>query len=213
MKNGFQRRTGWLLIVAGLVWLAPSLVAQGAAPTKVAVIALQEAIANTAEGKKAFADLQKKYQPRQQDLQRQQSEMQSLQDQLQKQSTTLSEEERLRLTRELEDKQKIFKRATEDASADYQTDVQDITRRIGQKMMAVVSDYAQQNGFALVIDGAQLPIYFIANDLDITAEVVKRYDATHPQAGSAPATGATTRPAAAKPAAATAKPAEKPKQP
>jgi outer membrane protein len=191
-----------LRLTASLALLAfPGLLQAQTAGGKLGVLNLQEAIQNTGEGKKVFAEIQKKYTPRQQDLQRQQQEINALQDQLQRQAATLSDEERVRLTRELEDKQKIFKRATEDANADYNADTQDAFRRIGQKMVRIVNEYAQQNGFALIIDDAQLPVYYVAQEIDLTEEMVRRYDAAHPvEAASAPAppggSGAAARPAA-----------------
>jgi len=182
---------------------------------KVGVINLQEAIATTQEGKKAFADIQKKFQPRQQDLQRQQQEIQALQEQLQKQSATLSDEERVRLSRELDDKQKLFKRATEDATAEFQADNQDALRRLGQKMVRILNDYAQQNGYALVLEEAQVQPYFVTRDAELTEEIAKRYDAANPVEGASTSGAAATpapAPAAARPAASppAAKPAAKP---
>src|SRR5215831_524985 len=135
---------------------------------KIGVINIQEAIASTVEGKKAIGDIQKKYEPRRNDLERQDQEIKALQDQLQKQQTTLSDEERVRLNRELDEKQRLFKRAQEDAQADYQNDNQETIRRIGQKMVRVINDYAQQNGFALVVDDSQLPVYFVAQGNELT---------------------------------------------
>lgn len=194
---------------------------QASSPGKVGVINIQEAIGTSAEGKKAFTDLQKKYQPRQQELQRRQQEINALQEQLQKQAVTLSDEERLRLGRELEDKQKIFKRNTEDANADFQVDQQDIIRRIGQKMVRIINEYAPQNGFSLIVEEAQIQPYFLVREIDITEEIVRRFDAANPvePAGTpalttpaVPSPTPATRPAtpAPRPPAAN-KPAEKPK--
>ncbi len=173
------------------------------APAKIGVINIQQAIGDTGEGKKAFGDLSKKYQPRQQELQRLQQEIQAINDQLTKQAATLSEDEQRRLSRELEDKQKILKRSTEDAQADFGADRDEAIRRIGQKMVRIIGDYAQQAGFTLVVDDAQIPVYYASKDIDITEEIVKRYDAANPVAdvGSAPATVPTAP--GAKPAAGT----------
>ena len=174
---------------------------------KVGVINLQEALSMTAEGKKSFTDLQKKYQPRQADLQRQNQEIQALQDQVQKQQATLSDEERIRLSRELEDKSKLFKRANEDATADFNAESQDTMRRLGVKMVKLINDYAQQNAYTIVLEGEQLQLYFINRDSVITEEIAKRYDAAYPVEGApAPAAAAPAVPAP-KPAA----PAPKPK--
>jgi outer membrane protein len=168
----------------------------------------------TAEGKKSFTDLQKKYQPRQADLQRQNQEIQALQDQVQKQQATLSDEERIRLSRELEDKSKLFKRANEDATADFNAESQDTMRRLGVKMVKLINDYAQQNAYTIVLEGEQLQLYFINRDSVITEEIAKRYDAAYPVEGApAPAAAAPAVPAPkpAAPAPKPAAPAPKPK--
>lgn len=207
-------RTGvWLafLCLPALGW------AQAPAGEKIGVINIQQAIAQTAEGKKAFADLQAKYQPRQADLQKQQTDIQNLQDQLQRQQTTLSDAERVRMSRDLSEKQKLFDRARQDAAADFQEDRQDVMNRIGTKMVQIISDYAKQNGYALILDAqvpivgsndvsdAQIPIYYAAPEVDIREEVVKRYDAAFPAEAAA-----TPAPSATKPAATPARPAAKP---
>lgn len=194
MKNRLIVLTALLAVMAG----AGFLHAQSASPAagKIGVINIQAAIASTQEGKKAFTDLQKKYQPQQSELQRQQQEITTLQEDIQRKSTTLSDEESRRLNRELEEKQKVFKRTSEDANADFNADRDDAIGRIGQKMVKVISDYAEQNSISLVIEGGQIPIYYAGTGVDITQEIVKRFDQANPQADA----GGTTAPATATPA-------------
>ena len=158
--------------------------------------------------------MSKKFQPRQQELQRLQQEIQAINDQLTKQAATLSDEEQRRLARDLEDKQKLLKRSTEDAQADFTTERDEAIRRIGQKIVRIISEFAQQNGFSLVMDGGQIPVYFASKDVDITEEIVKRYDAANPGAevgAVVPATPAARPASSVKPAAPTPKPADKTK--
>ena len=164
-----------LLAITGIP-LAAS--AQG----KIGVININAAIANTAEGKKVIADLKKKYEPKQQELERLNKEIQNIQEQLSKQTPTLSDDEQRRLSRDLEDKQKNLKRWTDDAQSDFAADRDEAIRRLGQKMVRIISDYAQQNGFTLIMDDAQIPVYYAAKDIEITEEIVKRYDAANPVA-------------------------------
>ena len=192
--------------------VAPAgLLAQSSATSgKVGVISIQEAILSTAEGKKAMADLQKKYQPRQAEVQKENQDIQAITDQLQKQAATLSDDEQRRLNRELEEKQKLLKRTTEDAQADFTTDRDEMFRRIGQKMVSVIQDYAQKNGFSLIIGSDQIPIYYRATEVELTDQIVKLYDAANP--ADAPTTGGPATPAATRPGAPSApKPANKPK--
>lgn len=191
-----------------LAWpgLAP---AQSPAATagggKIGLINMQNAIAATAEGKKALAELQAKYQPRQQELARQQQEIQNLQEQLQKQATTLSDEEQVRRRRDLEEKNKLFTRASDDYTASVREDRQDFINRIGQKMMKIIEDYAPQNGYALVVDAqvpvvtsdqvfdGQIQVWYASKEVNISDEIVKRYDSAYP-------TSAASKPALSNPA-------------
>jgi len=172
MKN----RLTTLSVFLAIMTVPLAAYAQG----KVGVINISAAIGGTAEGKKAIADLQTKFLPRQQELERLQKEIQGIQDQLSKQPSILSDEEQRRLSRDLEDKQKILKRSTDDAQTDFNADRDEAISRIGKKMVRILGDYAPQNGFILVIDGAQIPIYYAAKDIDLTGEMVKRYDAANP---------------------------------
>lgn len=187
MKNRLTTLTVFLAIVT----LPLAAYAQG----KTGVININAAIANTAEGKKVMADLQKKYEPKQQELERLQKEIQNIQGQLSKPAPGSSDEDQRKLTRDLEEKQKNLKRWTDDAQSDFTADRDEAVRRMGLKMVRIIGDYAQQNGFTLVIDGAQIPIYYAAKDLDLTAEMVKRYDAANPVSDA----GASAKPPATKP--------------
>src|SRR5579872_6632095 len=99
--EGVRMKTRLTIFTA---FLAALIVPLGAhAQGKVGVININAAIANTAEGKKAIADLQQKYQPRQQELERLQGEIQSIQGQLSK-TPAPSDDDQRRLSRDLEDK-------------------------------------------------------------------------------------------------------------
>jgi outer membrane protein len=183
MKNRLIVTSALLAVLVSPV----ALHAQSAtpAPSKIGVINIQAAITNTAEGKKVIADLQNRYLPKQKELQRLQQEIQADQDQLTKQAATLSDEEQGRLSREVEEKQKQLKRDAEDAQNDFNNDRDDAIKRIGQKMVKVINDYAAQNGFTLVLDDAQIPVYYASKDIELTAEIVKLYDAANPVADAA----------------------------
>ena len=202
MKNRVS--TTVLVLCLGVV---PSvLLAQSPGTSgKIGLVNIQEAILSTAEGKKAMAELQKKYQPRQQEVQKLQQDIQAIGDQLQKQAATLSDDEQRRLNRDLEDKQKVLKRTTEDAQAEFASDRDEMFRRIGQKVVRQIDEYARQNGFSLIIGSDQVPIYYAAKEMDLTDQIVKLYDAANPS--DAPITGGPATPAATHPVApSTAKP-------
>jgi outer membrane protein len=165
--------------------------AQDPAPTgvagKIGLISIQQAILATGEGKQAFDELTKKYEPRKQQLQRDQDSITQLTDQLQKQGPTLSDEEASRLRRELDRKQNQFKREQEDAQSDFSGDNQEIGNKIGGKMVSIIRDYAQKNGYSVVMDLSQAQgasIFYAAAGVDITEPIVKLYDQANPVAAA-----------------------------
>src|SRR6478609_9186229 len=60
--------SGLALTAAAQTPSAPDAAAAPGGPAKIAVIAFQVAVAHTNEGRRSFADLQKKYQPKQAQL-------------------------------------------------------------------------------------------------------------------------------------------------
>ncbi len=191
--------------------------AASAPPTKVAVIQIQAALAATKEGQKAAADLEVKLSPRKKDLDGKQAEIKELQERLQRGGNTLSDSAKEDLTRNIDTKTKSYNRELEDAQAELEQEQQKVVGTLGQKMMAVIDKYAQQNGFAIVLDvsSQNTPVLYASNTVDITKEVIDLYDKTVFTPTAAPATsGAAARPAPAAarpaPAAAAPKPAAAP---
>ena len=183
--------------------------ASSSAPTKVGVIQIQAALAATKEGQKAAADMETKMGPRKKDLDGKQAEIKDLQDRLQRGGNTLADNAKEDLTRGIDSKTKSYNREIEDAQAELEAEQQKVVSVLGQKMMAVIDKYAQQNGFALILDvsNQNTPVLYASNTVDITKEIIDLYDKTVFTAAPAAAPPARTaapapRPAAAAPAAA-----------
>lgn len=190
-----------------MIWL-PALLAGATltlpaqAPSKIAIIHLQNAIIGTKDGQKAAKELEAKFMPRRKEIERRQAEIQSLQQQLRASSNTASEDQKNKLMRDIDAKQKALQRDGEDASAELDQEQQKLFQEIGGKVMAVIDKYATDNGYAVVIDvsAQSSPVLYASTAVDITRQIVDTYDKNAPAA--APATAA---PAPAKPKPAPAK--------
>jgi len=185
-----------------------------AAPTKVAIIHVQNAILQTKEGQKAAADLNTRFAPKKAALDKKQSDIAALQDQLRKGSATMSEDAKAKLMRDIDAGNKVLQRDTEDAQADLQQEQGKVMQELGNKVMAIIEKFATGNGYALVLDvsNPETPVLWAASAVDITSDIVKLYDQANPGTGApsagAPA-GTTPKPAAP---AAPAAPAPAPKK-
>jgi outer membrane protein len=187
--------------------LGIAAMANAQAPTKVAIIHVQNAILSTKDGQKAAGELSARFAPKKGELEKKQTEITGLQDQLRKGNATMSEDAKAKLMRDIDANNKSLQRETEDAQADLDAEQGKIMQELGNKVMAVIEKYATQNGFALVLDvsNPQTPVLWAASAIDITNDIVKLYDLANPGTGS---------PAATKPAApATVRPTTTPTTP
>ena len=170
--------SGFVLSAAAQTSPAP---AAPAGPTKVAVIAFQAAVGQTNEFQRNFADLQKKYEPRRQQLKTMADEVDGLGKQLKAQGDKLSEAERNSRAKAIEEKKKKAQRFAEDAQNDLQGEMQEIYNGVAGKVYEVLSTYAQQQGFTLVLDETasqqQAPVVlFAGQNADITKAVIDAYN-------------------------------------
>jgi outer membrane protein len=211
-------------LVVGFALLAnaqtpPPAPAPGPPPTKVGIISSFEALAATKEGQKAIDEMNKSFQPRKEALDKLQAQIQSDQAKLKNGAATLSVDAQKKLNADIEANTKTLNRQTEDAQSDAQEQEGKIMQELGTKMMTVLTKYAADGGYAVIIDVGnqqQGSVIWAAAEVNITADIVKLYDekyplsaATTPAPAKPPAATAPTKPAAGAPAK---PPAAPPKQ-
>jgi outer membrane protein len=146
------------------------------AQTKIAIINSQKAVLETAEIKKAQADLETKFKPRQDRMVRLQKDLQDIQTKLQ--SGKLNETGQQDLTVEGQRKQREMQRLQEDLQADVDRERNDILQRTGGRMQDVVKTLATERGFDVVFDSANT--VFFKPALDLTADATAAYDKAYP---------------------------------
>jgi outer membrane protein len=192
-----------------LMAFAAAAVVAANAQTKVAVINIQAAIANTKDGKKAAEDLDTRMGPRKKDLEKKQADINALKDSLQKGGAAMSEAAKRELMTNIDTKTKAYNRDLEDAQAELQQEQDKALNELGQKMMAVIDKYSRDNAYALVLDvsNPQTPVLFASNTIDITQAIIEMYDKNAPTA--APAKPGAGAPAVTPTAAPPKKPAGK----
>jgi outer membrane protein len=187
---------------------AQGTAAAGAAVTgKTGVINIRQAIASTAEGKQAGAELQSQFAARQNELEGLNKQINDLRQRLEAGRGKISDEESARLQRQGE----VMARQLQRKQDEYQEDVNaaqaEVFDRVGRKMVDVLDRYARENGYVVILDSSaqNTPILFASTNIDVTQDIVKLYDGAYPVKAGA----ATTPKPAAKPAT---PPAQKPPQ-
>lgn len=171
MRRFFGSCTVFAFLVTGL---ASTAVAQ----VKVGIINTQKALLDTAELKKAQADLEAKFKPRQDAMEKAQKEIQAIQQQLQANAGKLTPQAEQDYQIQGQRKQRELQRLGEDLQADVDRERNDILAKSGQRMQAIVQKVAEEKGLDLVLDVSQA-VYF-KPVLELTADATAAYDKAHP---------------------------------
>jgi outer membrane protein len=188
---------------------APPAAAQ---QSKIAVIAFQIAVAQTNEGQRDFADLEKKFQPKQDHLKALSDEVDSLTKKLQTQGSTLTDAQRNEQATAIDTKKKQLDRDAEDARTDFQQQMNDLYQNLASKVYDSMQAYAEQHGFTLILDISQQqsPVLYASEATNITKPVIEAYNVKSGVPAPPPQPAASGTPSAPAPGV---KPAPKPTTP
>jgi outer membrane protein len=174
--------------------MAMPLAAQVTPPTKIGVVDLQTVIIKTKDGEKAAATLKAKFAPKEAEFEKKRADLSALQTQLRNGQNTMSEENKQRLMREIDQKTNLLKRDTDDVNQDIDAEQQRMMGELIPKIMNVLNKYATENGFAVVLDisSQNTPVLFASNTIELTTTLISAYDKSAPM--SAPTEPATAAP-------------------
>ena len=192
--------TRWKISLALLCVLGVTSVAQAQAspsqvkPQNIVTVSFNAAVLQTDEAKKSLSALEARYAPKQKQLQTLNDDVESLRKQLAATNSNLSDAERATLSRSLESKEKELQRQAEDFKSDSQSESEQVFQRVAAKVYAFLQTFSQQHGYSAVIErgsDAYPVVWYAANNLDITNELIKAYNAQAEGASSAPANAPT----------------------
>ncbi len=148
------------------------------AQSRIGVINSQQAVLDTAEIKRAQAQLEAKFRPRQAEIEKVQTEIAGLQQKLQAGQGKITAQEEQNLTAQGQRRQRELQRLTEDLQADVDRERNEILERVGKRMQEVVRKLADARTLDLVIDASNT-IHFKPT-LEITKEATAEYDKAYP---------------------------------
>ena len=166
-------------LVLGLALLAPKL----ARADKFAVVDLQRALEETEDGKKAKAKLKSDFERKQKELDDKQEEIKRLKDALDKKRNIMKPEALQKEEQDLQTRFVELQQTYARLQRDLAQKEQDATRGIFTKLQGVVGKIAQASGFDVVLERNSAVVWG-KDSLDITNEVIRRYNADSSGGGS-----------------------------
>jgi len=184
------------------------------APLRMAFLDLQRIAAESSEGKVASGKVQELTKKKGAELQEKTKALQTNQQKLQQGGAVLNDAARAQTQKEIDRLTVEIDRFQEDANAEVQEMQQGLQAEFQEKLRPIVDGMVKELAIGLLFSAGDAGAIYVDPSLDITGEVIKRFDtamASKPAAGAKPAAPPTAKPAA--PAPSTQKPAAPPAVP
>jgi Skp family chaperone for outer membrane proteins len=174
-----MNRSTTKLILTALIMIA-ALASSGLAQqiVKVGVVNSQEVLEKSAEGKRVLAQLQDKDKRNQSELSRRDAEIQDLQTRLNTQRLTLTPEALRNLSADLQRKQTERNRFYEDAGREMNELADRLFQRIQNELLPIIEQMGKENGLDIIFDLGKSGAIYFSPTVDLTADVIVRYDAS-----------------------------------
>jgi outer membrane protein len=189
-----------------LAVLALALAAPAArAETKIGFVDLQRAIREVDEGKAATAVLKKDFDEKQRQLDVKRGEFEKSKADFDKQASLMNEQARKDRAADLDKKAMELQQLFVNLQKDLSGREQEVMRGLIDKMSSLVREIAEADGFTMVLERGDAGIIYAQSALDLTNELVRKYNSRHP-ATAAPAAASAKK---AEPKAAAPAPAKK----
>ena len=161
-----------------LLAAAASLTFAQQAGSKIGVINSQLVLERSAEGKRVIARLQEKDKSNQAAVDKLDQEINGLQTRLNTGRLTLTEEQLYNMNADLNKKQTDRKRIAEDASRDFQDLQVKLFNKVQSELIPIIDQLGKEKGIEVIFDLAKSGAVYFNPAIDVTAEVIKRYDAS-----------------------------------
>lgn len=151
----------------------------GAIDAKIGFVNSLEILQGCAEGKAEIAKVDAFARSQEEELQTVSQELSTLRTNYQREVNTLNPATAAEMEASIREKDKQLRRMTEDAEARLEEMRADLFTKMGEKIRAVISQYAVDNGYDIIfLESPGLPYH--AEALDLTEEIIKVYDVANP---------------------------------
>jgi Skp family chaperone for outer membrane proteins len=144
---------------------------------KVAYVNVNAIAAGSVEGKAATGKIQEYVKKKNAEIQDKQKALQTLQGKLQAGLSVMSDQARAQMEKDITKQSRELQSAQEDAQAEQQQLTQDLQNEFQQKLYPIIDQIAKERGLHMVLSVADSGAIWADTGLDISAEVIKRFDA------------------------------------
>ena len=144
---------------------------------KVAYVNINAIAQGSAEGKAATGKIQEYIKKKNAEIADKQKALQGLQTKMQQNASVMSDQARAQLEKDITKQSRDLTIAQEDAQQEQQQLTQELQNEFQQKLFPIIDAIAKEKGLHLVFSIQDSGIIWPDQGLDLTGEVIKRFDA------------------------------------
>ncbi len=166
-------------LALGLLVALPQLAAPAVASAqnlKIGYVDLQRALNETEDGRRAKESLKKVFDKKQKELDEQSTALKQAVEDLNKKRTLLPENTRVQKETELQEKMKAVQETYLRHQKDLAKQESEVTGQIFERMQRIIAKMADAENFTMVLDKNQSGLVFAKPSLDLTNELIRRYN-------------------------------------
>jgi len=145
---------------------------------KIGVVNSQDVLEKSAEGKKVMAQLQSRDSKAQADIAKLDEDIRTLETRLNTQRLTLTQEALMNMQADLERKRTERKRFIEDQGSDLNALQISLFQRIQNELLPIIEQIGVEKNLDLIFDLARSGAIYFNPAIDLTNEVILKYDAS-----------------------------------
>ncbi len=150
-----------------------------AAELKIATVDLQEAINQVKDGIAAKGRLEGMFAEKQKAIENMEKQLQQMQDEYSKQAMVLPDDARQQREQQIMALQSQYQQLYMDSQQQMQMAYSQEMEGLLAKMREICEEIGKEKAYTLVLEKTEGGVVYAAATTDITAELVKRYDARH----------------------------------
>jgi outer membrane protein len=155
-----------------------------AAEYRLAYVDLQKALNLCKAGQDAKEKFAKKVEKAEQSLAGRQEELKKLQEVLEKQGSMLNEAALKEKKKDYEAKLRDFKRLYDESQEELKAQDNEAVKEILSELVKATQSYGKEKGFTFVFEKSESALLFADETMEITDEIIKRYDTAYAQGGA-----------------------------
>jgi|CXWL01.1.fsa_nt_gi outer membrane protein len=168
---------------------AAGLGAQAAAPAagnKIAVIDVERILTDSEAGKRALAELTALQKSKQEQGQNLQNEINQLKQKAIDGKLALADDKLREIERQVEEKTIALQRFSDDATRELTKRRDEVLGAVEQGIFPIINVVGKEGAFTLIFNKFRSGLLYADDAVDITEEVIKRYNAAAPAAPASP---------------------------